>query len=65
MDANCFYEQKLIIEESFTELMNFYHSCKKVNAPFITIFHNNFLGTDKMFKGWKDLYVKFISQLQQ
>ena len=65
MDANCFYEQKLTVEESLTELTNFYHSCKKVNAPFITIFHNNFLGTDKKFKGWEDLYVKFISQLQQ
>ena len=65
MDANCFYEQKLTVEESFTELMNFYQSCKKVNVPLITIFHNNFLGTGKMFKGWKDLYVKFISQLQQ
>ena len=65
MDANCFYEQKLSVEESFTELMNFYQFCKKVNVPLITIFHNNFLGTGKMFKGWKDLYVKFISQLQQ
>jgi len=65
MDANCFYEQKLTVEESCIELMNFYQSCKKVNAPFITIFHNNFLGTGKMFNGWKDLYVKFISQLQQ
>ena len=65
MDANCFYEQKLTVEESFTELMNFYQSCKKMNVPLITIFHNNFLGTGKMFKGWKDLYVKFIFQLQQ
>ena len=65
MDANCFYEQKLSVEASFTELMNFYQSCKKVNAPFVSIFHNNFLGTDKMFLGWKDLYVKFISQLPQ
>ena len=65
MDANCFYEQKLTVEESFTELMNFYQSCKKVNVPFITIFHNNFLGTAKEFEGWKDLYVKFIFQLQQ
>ena len=65
MDANCFYEQKLTVEESFTELMNFYQSCKKVNVPLITIFHNNFLGTAKEFEGWKDLYSKFISQLPQ
>ncbi len=65
MDANCFYEQKLSVQESFTELMHFYQSCKNMNIPLITIFHNNFLGTGKMFKGWKDLYTQFISQLPQ
>ena len=65
MDANCHYEQKLSVKESFTELMNFYLTCKKVNVPLITIFHNNFLGTDNEFKGWKELYNNFISQVQQ
>lgn len=65
MDANCYFEQKLNLEESFTELMNFYLACKEVYAPLITIFHNNFLGTDKMFEGWRDLYTQFISQLPQ
>ena len=65
MDANCYYEQKLSVEESFTELMHFYDLCKKLTTPLITILHNNFLGTGKEFEGWKELYTKFISQLQQ
>ena len=63
MDANCFYEQKLSVEESLTELLHFYKICKKLNTTLITILHNNFLGTGKEFKGWKELYIKFISQL--
>ncbi len=65
MDANCHYEQKLSVKESLTELMNFYLTCKKVNAQMITVFHNNFLGSGKNFKGWKELYVEFISQVRQ
>ena len=63
MDANCFYEEKLSIEDSYEELLHFYHECKKVNGTFISIFHNSFLGTAKEFAGWKELYIKFISQL--
>ncbi len=65
MDANCFYEQKLSIEESFEELMHYYTENKKINGEMITIFHNSFLGTAKEFVGWVELYKKFISQVQQ
>ncbi len=65
MDANCYYEEKLSLDESFKELMKYYNICKEINGPLVTIFHNNFLGTDKKFKGWKELYFQFISQLQQ
>jgi hypothetical protein len=63
MDANCFYEQKLSVDESFEELMHYYQINKKVNGEMITIFHNSFLGTGKEFTGWPELYLKFISQL--
>ncbi len=64
MDANCFYEQKLSTEESYKEIMHYYLACKQVNGTLITILHNNFIGTDKKFAGWQELYSKFISQLQ-
>ncbi|MEJ7627656.1 MAG: polysaccharide deacetylase family protein [Ferruginibacter sp.] len=60
MDANSFYEQDYDAEEAFEELMHYYRACKKVNGQMITIFHNNFLGTDIKFKGWKEMYEKFL-----
>jgi hypothetical protein len=65
MDANCFYEQKLSVDESFEELMYYYQINKNLNTDMITIFHNSFLGTGKEFAGWQELYTKFISQVQQ
>lgn len=63
MDANSFYEQKQNATDSLNELLEYYNKCKKVNGQFITIFHNNFLGTDPQFAGWRELYINFISQL--
>jgi len=65
MDANSFYEQKQNAADSLKELLSYYHECKNVNGELISIFHNNFLGTDPAFKGWRALYTEFISQLPQ
>ena len=62
MDANSFYEQQLNAEQAYDEIIHYQEVCKKVNGNFISIFHNNFLGTDKQFAGWREMYVKFISQ---
>lgn len=64
MDATCFYYQKKSAEEAYSELMYYYQECKKVQGCFITIFHNNFLGTDPQFEGWQEMYARFISQVQ-
>lgn len=64
MDANSFYEQDLDAGQALEELQYYLNECKKVNGFFISIFHNNFLGTDKQFTGWKEMYTKFISQVQ-
>ena len=65
MDANSHYEQKQSAEASYEELMAYYNTCKKVNGLFIPIFHNNFLGTGTDFEGWREMYIKFTSQLPQ
>jgi hypothetical protein len=65
MDANSFYEQHLNASQAYDEIMHYLHACKKANGTLISIFHNNFLGTDKQFAGWKEMYEKFISQVQQ
>lgn len=61
MDANCFFEQKLTVDEAAEELNKYYNICKAYNGHFITIFHNNILGRMEMFKGWWEMYGRFIS----
>lgn len=63
MDANSFYEQKYNAEEAYRELSEYAEKCRQVNGTLITLFHNNFLGNDKQFNGWKEMYERFISQL--
>ena len=65
MDANSFYEQRQNPEQTLQELLHYLLVCKEVNATLITIWHNNFLGTASEFNGWKELYEKFIAQVQQ
>jgi hypothetical protein len=63
MDANCHYEQKQTPEQSFDEVMQYYKICKEVGGTLITIFHNNFLGTAKEFKGWTEMYKTFLEKI--
>jgi hypothetical protein len=60
MDANSFFEQRLTPEQALQELLQYYHIVKQVNGLFITIWHNNFLGTDSLYKGWREVYEQFI-----
>ena len=65
MEANSFYEQKFTSAEAFRELMQYYTICKKVNGTLITIWHNNFLGYDKLYKGWGKIYERFLNEIMQ
>lgn len=62
MDANAYYEQKLSAKEALEELMWYYHQIKKVNGLMITVWHNNFLGTDPRMAGWKKVYETFLKE---
>ncbi|MFT3682528.1 MAG: polysaccharide deacetylase family protein [Ferruginibacter sp.] len=64
MDANSFYEQQHTAQQAFDEMMYYYKVCKEVNGTLITLWHNNFVGTDKQFAGWRNVYEKFILQVQ-
>ena len=63
MDANSFYEQGFNADQAYEEIGYYFTICKNVNGTFISIFHNNFLGTDKQFMGWKEMYTRFISEM--
>lgn len=62
MDANSFFEQKQTPEQALDEMRYYHNTIKQVNGMFIMIWHNTFLGTDKMFSGWRDGYEKFIEE---
>jgi hypothetical protein len=63
MDANSFYEQKNAPEEALQELMQLHDEIRKVHGTMITIWHNSFLGTDPYFKGWREVYERFIDSV--
>lgn len=63
MDANAYYEQKLTPSQAYNEIQ-YYHDCiKKVDGTMITIWHNNFLGSDKRYAGWKEVYELFLREV--
>ena len=62
MDANSFYEQKNTAAQAMTELLHYYRHTRKVNGLMVTIWHNNFLGTDPAFAGWREVYEIFLKE---
>lgn len=63
MDANAYYEQKLSPHQAFSEIRRYHDTIKKVNGTMITIWHNNFFGSDKTFSGWKEVYELFLEEV--
>jgi hypothetical protein len=62
MDANSFYELKQSPQQAYEELIHYYNTIKKLNGVMVTIWHNQFLGTDRSFKGWKEMYELFMKE---
>jgi len=63
MEANSFFEQRLSPEQSFEEMTHYYNVVRSVNGTMITLWHNTFLGTDKYYAGWREIYQKFIEYI--
>ncbi|MDP4263658.1 MAG: polysaccharide deacetylase family protein [Bacteroidota bacterium] len=63
MDANSFYEQKLTAGQTLEEMRRYYNIVKSVNGYFIMLWHNSFLGTDRLYAGWRDIYEQFIREV--
>jgi hypothetical protein len=60
MDSNAFYEDHIKPQAAFGQLMHYYRKIKEVNGLMVTIWHNNFFGTDPLFSGWKEVYEVFL-----
>lgn len=63
MEANSFFEQKQTAPQALDEMYYYYNEVKKVNGTLITIWHNTFLGTDKLFEGWREIYAQFVKEI--
>lgn len=61
MEANSFYEQHFTPQQALEEMKYYYAICKNVQGEFISIWHNHFVGTDKFFEGWKEVYEEFMT----
>ncbi|HEY1112818.1 MAG TPA: polysaccharide deacetylase family protein, partial [Chitinophagaceae bacterium] len=60
MDANALFEQKQTPQQSLKELLFYYHAVRETGGTLTTIWHNTFLGTDPLFRGWGDVYGQFL-----
>jgi hypothetical protein len=65
MEANSYYEQQYSSEDALQEMEGYFNTVKQVNGLFITVWHNHFLGSDKMFKGWKEIYRTLINIIKK
>ncbi len=63
MEANSFFEQRCSPQQALEEMRHYFQEVKKVNAVLITIWHNTFLGTDKLFSGWREVYARFVKEV--
>jgi hypothetical protein len=63
MEANSFYEQKFTAEQALDEMRKYYQEVRSVDGTLVMIWHNHFLGTDKLFPGWKEAYETFIKEV--
>jgi hypothetical protein len=65
MEANSFYEQKYTADQALEEMRHYYKVVKAVNGTYMMIWHNSFLGTDKKFAGWRDIYEQLVKEISQ
>jgi hypothetical protein len=60
MEATSVFYKKDTPEQAFAEMKQLYNEVKTVNGMFSTIWHNNSLADEGIFKGWKDAYDSLI-----
>lgn len=63
MEANSFYEQNDSPEQALKDMKYYYQVVKEVNGTFIMIWHNSFLGTDRLYAGWREAYEEFVKSI--
>jgi hypothetical protein len=60
MEATSFFEQEMAPSEAAKEMQTLYDHTTEVDGTFISIWHNTFLGTEKNYAGWRNVYQEFL-----
>lgn len=63
MDANFIYYSKSKPPESLEAMLHLLNEVKKVNGIFVSIWHNNTVSNQGMFKGWKRVHDELIKNM--
>lgn len=54
------YELKLSTEEAFAEIVDLMKLSKTIGSTFTSLFHNDSLGRDEEWEGWRSLYLDMV-----
>lgn len=60
MDTTARFDQGLTPGNALQELLSMVAAAKKCNSRIVTIMHNFSLGEDKDWKGWREMYERFL-----
>lgn len=63
MEANSYYELKHTPAQAKEEMRRLYDAVRSIEGTFIMIWHNSFLGTEKIYEGWREVYAEFITEV--
>ncbi len=61
MEATSYYELKHTPQQALEEMEHYYQAVKSVNGLFSMIWHNSFLGTEKL--EWREVYSQFLAKM--
>lgn len=62
MEANSFYEQQDTPQQALAEMIHYNEQVKAIDGLYMMIWHNSFLGTASLYKGWREVYEEFIKK---
>lgn len=64
MDATSIFVDKKSASNALEEMKNLYTLCKKNDAPFISIFHNSYLGDSEVGRKYRKIYLEFVRWIE-
>jgi hypothetical protein len=64
MDATAHHEEGLDPEEGLKRLRRHMDLARSTGGTLSTVWHNSVLGTDPMYEGWRDVYLRFLTEVR-